>query len=438
MPLTTPDARTLATQILTQVIHHGHSLSDCLDTNSLPDPRDRALVQELCYGVLRWLPKLQALLQLLLKQPLKAKDGDIQVLLLIGLYQQLYLRIPPHAAIAATVNVTRAVQKNWATGLVNAILRNFQRQRDTLLTRVETDHCAQLAHPAWILTQLQTDWPTQWEAIVSANNEHPPFTLRVNSRCVSRDEYLQLLQNLDLVATPTPYTDVGITLAQPVEVQRLPNFHQGWISVQDGAAQLAASLLDVPTGARVLDACAAPGGKTAHLLERYTINKLVALDSRSTRVQKLQDTLRRLHLEENTTVFCADATQPDTWWDGQPFDRILLDVPCSGSGVIRRHPDIKHLRQPNDLATLVAQQTRLLETLWPLLAIGGKLLYVTCSVFAQENFLQIQRFLTTHANAHEIPLIYPWGHILSSGRQILPGEDDFDGFYYACLFKIHS
>ncbi|MEK8018014.1 MAG: 16S rRNA (cytosine(967)-C(5))-methyltransferase RsmB [Candidatus Parabeggiatoa sp.] len=469
------DARSVATQILTDVIGHKRSLSDCLDIqlDSLNDGRDRALAQALCYGVLRWLPRLQTLLRCLLRKPLNAQDCDIQVLLLIGLYQHLYLRIPPHAATAATVEVTRRLKKPWATPLVNAILRNFQRQRNVLLNQVDKQINAKLAHPPWLLERLQADWPAFWETIVEANNTHPPLTLRVNTRCLSRDAYLEILQEAQIAATPTAYTEVGLILVAQDEIINptlanssqqgeltedgklakklletntppfnrekknsifnLPGFTQGWISVQDGAAQLAASLLDVPAGARVLDACAAPGGKTAHLLEHYEIDTLLALDNKPERVQKLANTLQRLHL--SAQVRCADVSQPDTWWDGQAFDRILLDVPCSGSGIIRRHPDIKYLRKPSDIKTLAAQQKRLLETLWPLLKPGGQLLYVTCSVFAEENHLQIKKFLADNKDAQEEILAVNWGHALPNGRQILPGEDNLDGFYYACLSK---
>jgi 16S rRNA (cytosine967-C5)-methyltransferase len=445
------DARSVATQILTQVISHKHSLSDCLNTYlpSLNDARERALAQALCYGVLRWLPRLQALLRRLLKQPLKNKDGDIQALLLIGLYQLLYSRIPPHAT-AATVNVTRTLKKKWATGLVNGVLRNFQRQSDTLLASIDTDISVKLAHPPWLLERIRRNWPTQWETIAQANNSHPPLTLRVNNRCLSRDAYLEYLQEANIAALPTPYTDYGITLEKAMDVEYLPGFtaiksakvstsmqnqtsQGGWVSVQDGAAQLAAQLLDVQAGDRVLDACAAPGGKTAHLLERYEIGTLLALDNKPDRIPLLEDTLRRLHL--SAQVRCADASQPDTWWDGQAFDRILLDVPCSGTGVIRRHPDIKCLRKPKDIAALTIQQARFLEKLWPLLKPGGKLLYVTCSVFAEENYLQIQKFLASVTDASETVLLADWGHALPIGRQILPGENNLDGFYYACLSK---
>jgi 16S rRNA (cytosine967-C5)-methyltransferase len=429
------NARHIATEVLTQVIEHRRSLSDCLESHlsKLPDSRDRALAQALCYGVLRWLPRLQAILQGLLKKPFKAKDCDIQVLLLIGLYQLIYSRIPSHAAVAETVNLTRTLNKPWSTALVNACLRNFQRQRESHLTKADAKFNQKLAHPHWLLKRLQKDWPTQWENIAVANNSHPPLTLRVNLRSMSRDAYLTCLQEAQIAATPTPYTDCGITLEHAIDIQKLPGFLKGWVSVQDGAAQLAAQLLDVPEGARVLDACAAPGGKMAHLLECCKIDILIALDNQSSRVSKLTDTLQRLNL--SAKICCADATKPETWWDNQLFDRILLDVPCSGSGVIRRHPDIKYLRQPSDIQKLALEQARLLSALWPLLAPGGKLLYITCSVFAEENDLQIQSFLATYTDADEIVLTADWGHAQKYGRQILPGENNLDGFYYACLSK---
>ena len=444
------DARSIATQILTQVIGQHHSLTACLPSNlsQLNDTREQSLAQALCYGVLRWLPRLQTILSHLLKKPLKSKDCDIEVLLLIGLYQHIYLRIPAHAATAATVNVTRQLKKPWATGLVNAILRNFQRQQESLLAKVDSVLNYKLAHPLWLLQRLQTDWPTHWQAIAMANNEHPPLTLRVNARIHSRSTYLRLLHEANITAQPLKHTDQGICIdsselespptseprsARKIVITDLPGFSQGWVSVQDGAAQLAASLLDIPTGARVLDACAAPGGKTAHLLERWEPDTLLALDNQPTRLPKLHATLQRLNL--SAKIQCADASQPHKWWDGKPFARILLDVPCSGSGVIRRHPDIKYLRQPNDLKKLTTQQSKLLEALWPLLMPKGKLLYVTCSVFAEENYLQMQKFLAITADASEIPLAKTWGYAQPLGRQILPGENDFDGFYYACLTK---
>ncbi len=430
------DARSLATHILIQVIIHRHSLSDSLNNNNLPDPRDRALVHDICYGVLRYLPRLQILVSLLLTKPLRKQDQDIQIVLMIGLYQHLYLRVPSHAATATTVKLVDYLKKTWAKGLVNAVLREFQRRPTELLNQLDTNLSARLAHPMWLLTQLQTDWPQHWEAIAQANNQHPNFTLRVNPRLISREQYLQHLQDQRLIANPVPHTDQGIVLEQAVEVQDLPGFTQGWVSVQDAGAQLAASLLDVPSGTRVLDACAAPGGKTAHLLERYNPREMVAIDLQPERVKKLHNTLKRLQL--SATLICADASQPTTWWDGQLFARILLDVPCSASGVIRRHPDIKYLRQPQDLPQFVQQQTRLLDALWPLLSPGGKLLYSTCSLFSAENHHVIEHFLATHPDTQLVDIPGQWGHALPIGRQTLPSDSYFDGFYYACLYKTNN
>lgn len=433
-----PDARSIATQILTQVLGQRHSLADAFVVYlpSLTDAREKALVQLLCYGVMRWLPRLQALLAQLLNKPLKPKECDIQVLLLIGLYQQIYTRIPPHAAIAATVEVTRVLKKTWATKLVNGVLRQFQRQKTVLLPQVDQQLPARLAHPSWWLKRLQSDWPGKWQAIAQANNQHPPFTLRVNQRQLSRQSYLAQLAAQGIEATPMPVVDFGVSLTQPMDVQQLPGFAQGWVSVQDGAAQIAADLLTIPPDGRVLDACAAPGGKTAHLLEKFSLKTLVAIDHQPQRVQQIEDNLTRLQLKQNTQVICADASQPDSWWDKQPFDCILLDVPCSASGVIRRHPDIKFLRRPADIAALAQQQARLLQALWPLLAVGGQLLYVTCSVFATENQQQIEKFLAQQRNASIRPLPGQWGKDLTVGRQILPSDDAlFDGFYYASLGK---
>lgn len=426
------NARYIAVQVLTQVLQHRQSLSDCLDTHlpSLTDKRERALAQELAYGVMRWLPRLQAILEQLLRKPFKAKDTDIEALLLMGLYQQIYLRIPPHAAISATVDITRLLKKNWATQLCNGVLRNFQRQSVELLQQVDKNDTVRYAHPQWMLQLLKQDWAEHWQAIVNANNQHPPMTLRVNVRKTSRDEYLKLLEIQQIAAKPSLHVDTGIQLEKAVDVKQLPYFLEGWVSVQDNAAQLAAHLLNVPQQATVLDACAAPGGKTAHLLEHYDIKTLVAIDNQQNRVEQIHNTLQRLGL--TAKVVCADASQPDTWWDKKQFDRILLDVPCSASGVIRRHPDIKYLRLASDMATLVKRQATLLNVSWDLLKPNGILLYATCSVFTQENDLQIQAFLAQHPDAKAQTLPDTWGQTI--GRQILPC-DSFDGFYYACLLK---
>lgn len=434
------NARLVATVVLTDVFSQKRSLTDCLEKQlpQLQDAREQALTQALCYGVLRWWTRLDAIVHHLSSKPFKSKDIDIYVVLLLGIFQQLYLRIPPHAAIAETVELTRRLQKNWATGFVNAVLRNFQRQRDTLLTTIDRQIAAQFAHPQWLLEHFQQDWAENWQQIAETNNQHPPMTLRVNCRQLSREEYLQQLVSANIAAIATPHTENGITLEQPIDVSQLPGFTQGWVSVQDASAQWAAKLLDVPPQATVLDACAAPGGKTAHLLETYSIKRLTVLDNQAERMAAIEQGLQRLKLFDNQTVQlqCADASEPQQWWQGELFDRILLDVPCSATGIIRRHPDIKYLRQPTDIKTLVATQAKLLHTTWQLLKPQGKLLYVTCSVLKAENVNQIQQFIATHADAQLFPLpeITPLTTPCAVGSQVLP-HSFFDGFYYACLVK---
>lgn len=383
--------------------------------------------------MLRYYPRLAYLAAQLLNKPLKRKDLDVQQLILIGLYQLIYLKVPAHAAVAETVAATRLLGKDWAAGLVNALLRSFQRSAEQLLAQADADPVARYAHPAWWLSQLQTDWPTHWQAILDANNQRPPMTLRVNAQRSSRDEYAARLRAAGVVAHPVPHAPQALTLEKPVDVAQLPGFNDGAVSVQDAAAQLAAPLLELAPGQRVLDACAAPGGKTAHLLESEPWLHVQALDSDAQRLARVRDTLTRLHLAADLRH--GDAASPSDWWDGQAFDRILLDAPCSGSGVIRRHPDIKLLRTAQDIVTLAQQQRRLLDALWPLMARGGILLYATCSVLMAENQHNLARFLAAHSDARELPIGADWGHAQTPGRQRLPGENAMDGFYYARLMK---
>lgn len=432
----TLSARLAANHAVTQVIRDGRNLPDALEMvlKRVPAERDRALAQALAYGVLRWYWRLDWLLSQLLQTPLKKKDSDIQASLLLGLYQILEMRVPDHAAVAESVKLASQLKKVWAKKLINGVLRNFLRQRDTLLARVQEETVAQTAHPTWLLHQLQHDWPQQWETITAANNAFPPMTLRVNTLRCDRSTYLARLEETAIQATAAPHTEAGLTLTEPLAVERLPEFNQGAVSVQDAAAQLAAQLLDAQPGERILDACAAPGGKTAHILERQPrLAELVALDLSPERLQRVSDNLQRLGLHAVTVA--GDASQPASWWDQRPFDRILLDAPCSASGVIRRHPDIKLLRRASDLAPLVSLQTAILVALWPLLRPGGTLLYATCSVLQQENSQQIQHFLATHNDARLVPIVATWGHEQQAGRQILPGEEGMDGFFYARIQK---
>jgi 16S rRNA (cytosine967-C5)-methyltransferase len=422
--------------VLSQVISDGRSLSEALPAalQVLTDARQRALVQELSYGTLRWFYRLDALLQRLLKKPLKQRDADVRCVLLLGLYQLDQLAMPQRVAVNETVQATHALNKQWASGLVNAVLRNYQRQAVQLDEVIVAEPVARFAHPAWLIEQLQTDWPRDWERILTANNARPPFSLRVNRQRVTRTEYMETLTGQSLQAQPLEYVDAGIRLDKPVPVDALPGFAEGYISVQDGAAQLAAGLLDLQPGQRVLDACAAPGGKTAHILESEpALAQVTAVDIEARRLARISENLSRLSLVANLVQGDAGATA--SWWDGQGYDRILLDVPCSATGVIRRHPDIKLLRRAGDIAALVSVQAQLLQAMWPLLSSGGMLLYCTCSVLTDENSARIGRFLETHADAAEVPIAADWGRECRHGRQIFPGENEMDGFYFACLTR---
>lgn len=429
------EARAAAAKVLVDVLVHGHSLSTALPKwQPSVILKDRALLQALVYGVSRWHLRLDAILQCLLSKPFKRKDADINALLLLGLYQLIYLRVPDHAAVGATVSATKTLGKGWARGVCNGVLREFQRRSEELQQQVDQAASAQYAHPDWLLKRLQANYPEQWSQIVEANNQHPPMVLRVNQSVMSRDDYLARLAAVGIDAKIFTHGNVGLILDKPVDVSRLPGFDDGWASVQDGAAQLAGALLDVKPGQRVLDACAAPGGKTAHIAESEpALAYLLAIDSEAPRVVRLQETLTRLKLEAE--VKTADAANPQQWWDGDGFDRILLDAPCSATGVIRRHPDIKQLRRDSDIPVLVDLQAKILRALWPLLNSGGMLLYATCSVLPEENHEQITRFLAEQKDAVAVPIDATWGQERAVGRQILPTAEGMDGFYYACLAK---
>jgi len=436
------DPRELAAEVMTEVLIRGRSLSACLAerVGALADSRDRAFAKELCYGVARWLPRLQACLDLLMTKPLKDKDVAVRVVLLLGLYQLMYTRVPEHAAVTESVARVRRAGKPWATGLVNGVLRNFVRRRPQLMADLEGSVEGRLAHPAWLAESTARAWPDDWEQILLHNNERPPLALRVNGRRRTRDAYLaELAQVTDhggggLAAAPIAHTGHGVHLQVPRDVDAIPGFANGLVSVQDGAAQLAAGLLDVQPGMRVLDACAAPGGKSAHVLEHQpATGELVAVDSDGDRLQRVRENLERLSLA--ATLIAADAGEPDAWWNGEIFHRILVDAPCSGTGVIRRNPDIKVQRRPGDVPALAARQARLLNALWPLLAPRGLLLYATCSYLPRENDHVLAEFLAKHPDAACGPMEHAWGRSTRHGRQILPGEDTMDGFYYALLGK---
>lgn len=411
----------------------GRSLSDSLPARTQRlHGRDRALAAELAYGSCRWYWRLQSVAQRLLHRPLAARDRDLQALLLCGLYQLLYMRVPAHAAVAETAGAARALGKPWATALLNGVLRRLQREQVELLAGLDDDPVTRYALPAWLIGALREAWPERWQGVCDTLNAHPPMTLRVNQLRLSRQDYAVRLQAAGLTARPVPGLAAALTLDAPLDVQRLPGFAEGLVSVQDAGAQRAAGLLDLAPGQRVLDACAAPGGKTGHLLELEPGLALTAVDLDPVRLERVRENLARLGLQAHLAV--GDAAAPAGAWADGGYARILLDVPCSATGVLRRHPDIRLLRRAADVAALAQRQDRILNAVWPLLEPGGKLLYATCSLMPAENEQRIEAFMRNHADAKVLPCAGDWGMARSVGRQLLP-EAGQDGFYYALLGK---
>jgi len=431
--------RVIAAQILCRVLKDGQSLTAALDTGLAPltNPKDKAFVQALCYGVVRDYQCLDLALSLLVDKPLRNKDTDIKMVLLIGLYQLRTMRVKPHAAVSETVAAVG--KKRWAKQMVNAVLRQYLRDQVAIDAKVDSDSLASSCHPVWLLDAIQQDWTSESQAIIAQNNQQPPMTLRVNLTKTTPAAYCELLQTHGIAAEPVIFSETAVQLAQPVSVEQLPNFYAGWVSVQDAAAQWAAPLLQLSAGQRVLDLCAAPGGKTAAILElQPQISTLIAVDIDEKRLKRVEENLRRADLsgfKNLISLVVGDATKPEQWWDGRLFDRILLDAPCSATGVIRRHPDIKLLRRPEDIGVLVQIQQAMLAAAWQMLAPNGILLYATCSILKAENAGQIRAFLAAQPDSFEIPIIAEWGHPQQAGRQILTGEFGMDGFYYACLGK---
>lgn len=427
--------RLAAARALAAVLAGKASLASSLPTQlERVSDRDKGLVQELAFGTARWQPRLSALALALLSKPFRKADQDVEALLLVGLYQLLYTRIPAHAAIAETVGCATALKKPWAKGLLNAVLRRAQREAETLLPTLEKDPVVLTAHPRWLQKSLKAFWPDDWLAICEANNSHPPFTLRVNQRVTSRDAYLAELLDCGIAGQATPFSKDGITLATACDVTALPGFADGAVSVQDEAAQLAADLLMLEPEQRVLDACCAPGGKTCHILESQAqLREVVAIDLEPQRLERVKANLERLKLK--ASIVAGDARAVDQWWDGQVFQRILLDAPCSATGVIRRHPDIKLTRQTDDIAALAQLQGELLDALWPTLAENGILLYATCSTLPTENTEVIAAFLQRTSDAQELPFQAAFGKAQPHGQQLLAQVGGHDGFYYARLIK---
>ncbi|HIF9114428.1 16S rRNA (cytosine(967)-C(5))-methyltransferase RsmB [Photobacterium damselae] len=423
------NVRAAAAQVIYQVVDQGQSLSTALPAAQQQiKERDQALLQEICYGVLRWLPRLESITQKLMDKPLKGKQRVFHHLILVGLYQLGYMRIPAHAAVAETVNATKNLKKPQLRGLVNAILRNYQRQQQELDAQAVSHDAGKYGHPSWLLKLLKQAYPNDVDAICAANNTKAPMWLRVNRQHHNRDEYRKLLDAEGIATELHPQAGDALRLLSPCDVYKLPGFEQGWVSVQDAAAQLAIEYLQPQAGELILDCCAAPGGKTAHILEHVPSAQVVAIDCDEHRLARVHDNLQRLNLQAK--VLCADARYPDKWWDGDKFDRILLDAPCSATGVIRRHPDIKWLRRGEDIAALAQLQAEIFDAMWLQLKSSGTLVYATCSITPQENRDQVSAFLARTADATLVG-----SEATNPGRQILPGEENMDGFYYAVLQK---
>ena len=417
-----------ALKILSTLLQEQASLSQLMPTATQLSP----LSKEICFGVCRQYFRLEALANRLLNK--RPKDIDVWTSLLIGLYQLHYMRIPDYAVVKETVALVEQLKKSWAKGLVNAVLRTYCREQKKLLLGLKDNMAFHYGHTEWFILRLKKAWPTDWQSILKANDIHPPMSLRANAQRNTRENYLTRLQEAGIEATPLVYSPQGLTLANPSDVHELPGFSAGDVSVQDEAAQLAVSLLDLKPGLRLLDACAAPGGKTCHILETEPeLSACVALDVDNRRLARVEENLKRLHL--TATMVKGDGLQPQTWWDGKVFDRILLDAPCSATGVIRRHPDIKLLRTNDEIKAVTQLQHDLLHALWPLLAPGGIMVYATCSVMPEENEQQIATFIEQHNDCQYVEESKPWGHSTGHGWQILPGENNMDGFFYSVLKK---
>lgn len=428
------NARAMAAQSCWQIVSQGQSLDSVLSRHFTSSPdADRGLIQEIVYGVCRWHGELNLIANSLIQRPLKPKDRVIHYLLLVGLYQLRHLNTAQHAAVSETVNACQQLSKPWAKKLINGCLRRWLRESDSL--NPDPKQVVFNTHPEWLIQELQAHWPEHVQAIGSANNQRPPMILRVNQRIQNRADYLHKLEGKGIEAVADDRSADAVLLNHAVAVAELPGFTDGHVSVQDTAAQIAADVLKPSTSDRVLDACAAPGGKAAHLLERVGNQlELDALDVADTRTERLHDTLNRLGLRAN--CYTADATQPPTWPvpdDG--YDHILIDAPCSGTGVIRRHPDIKHHRRASDIPQLQATQAQLLSRLWRLLKPGGQLLYMTCSILPQENDQQIAQFLCKEEDVEVQDFSHPDALRTDHGWQTLQGVHNMDGFYYSLLRK---
>ncbi len=433
------NARRVAADVAMAVLDQGMAADVAMTPHwaRMEDPKDRALTRRLVHDLMRDWPMCDALVGALLSQALKRRDRRVHFVLAIALAELRLGREPDHAVVHSAVEATRAAKSSHLAKLVNAVLRRYLRDKELLERDLDQTLTHRYGYPQWLITRVQTDWPTQWADILDAGNAAPPLTLRVNRRHWSRDRALVALHQSGIEAHAVPALPDAVMCEHRVAIRDLPQFEVGAWSVQDASAQWATEWLQLQPSQRVLDACAGPGGKAAYILEREDVH-LVAVESEADRLTHVEEGLSRLGL--SAELICADATALDDWWDGQLFDRILIDAPCSATGVIRRHPDIRWLRQEKDVASLATLQQALLERLWSALQPGCILVYITCSVLAQENQQQIQHFLENTKDAQAIeppnmPEPVP-GRALSVGWQVLPGESDWDGFYFAGLRRL--
>jgi 16S rRNA (cytosine967-C5)-methyltransferase len=428
------DVRLATIKCLLGVVRDQRSLTGAMrDVTPLIDDEHKPVFLQMNFGLLRHYHSLDLILSKLLEKPLPNKHTDLKILLLLGLYQIEYMRTPSHACVNEAVNTTRLLGKNWATGLVNGVLRRYTREKESIGEQLAESTVFQFDHPNWLIKKIQHSWPNQAESILAINNQQAPMTLRVNLKRVSRRDYLEELRSHNIKALPCQISASAITLDSARDVSLLPGFEDGCVSVQDEASQLAVDMLELQHNQSVLDACAAPGGKSCHMLEFMPDIRLVSLELDKQRSNRINDNMARLGLSANTVV--GDARQPESWWNGQQYDRILLDAPCSATGIIRRHPDIKLLRRESDIDKLALQQLTLLESLWPLLKRDGMLVYSTCSILSEENDGPIQNFLTQTPDATGLSIKSDWGLKTKHGCQLFPVKHGHDGFYYARLHK---
>ncbi len=422
---------------LTSVIKDGRSVNELLATPTDVQSANTAFAKHILFGSLRYFHHIKAILDQLLDKPLKRKDVDIFCILISGIYQLKYLSVPDHAAISESVDLAKEIKKKWASGLINAVLRGYQREQKAIDEKLQKAETYQFSHPNWIINQLKIDWPEHYTKILTANNERAPMTIRVNTSVISRAEYQQRLEDQLIDSKEHPIAEDALVLNEPCDVYALPGFTDGKVTLQDAAAQLVVEILDLSPNMNVLDGCSAPGGKTTHILQREPSTKLTSVEKSTTRLEKIIKALSRFKMDDdpfNVNLLNVDFLDYKNWWDGELFDRILIDVPCSASGVIRRNPDIKFHRKKTDIPSLIDIQKKILNAAWQLLKPGGKLVYATCSVFKDENENQIKQFLKGK-DATLVDIQFKDNQTLGFGYQIFPGQLQMDGFYFCALQK---